>query len=411
MAIANHLFLDKKLDKSKHIIATFYIESKLPLDQAANIVAGESSVGTWTEIKTLRPETFNRLSAKVIKLNKKNKIAEIAYPLILFEPGNIAQLLSCVAGNIFSLKIIKNIRLLDLDFSERYLDTFKGPAFGLTGVRKLFKATERPLIGCIMKPKIGLSWKEHARLAYEVFKNGVDLVKDDENLTDLSFNNFKKRVSETIKLARRAEKETGRKKLCAFNVSAPADKMMARAQYIKSAGGHCAMVDIITVGFSGLQALRNRNFGLILHGHRAMHSALTRYSRHGISIIVITKLARLSGIDQLHTGTVVGKMEGDRNDVVKLNNFLKKKWGKIKTVMPIASGGLYPGLIPSLYRIIGHDMIMNFGGGIHGHPQGSGAGAQAVKQALEATIKNVSLVKYGHNHLPLAQAIKKWGIL
>jgi len=173
----------------------------------------------------------------------------------------------------------------------------------LTGIK------ERPLIGSIIKPKMGLSAKEHAKVAYDCFMGGADLVKDDENLTSQSFNKFEDRVKETMKLANRAEGETRAKKICAFNVTAETSEMIKRAKFIKRKSGYCAMVDIMTLGFGAVQSLRNADLGLIIHGHRAMHSAMTRNPYHGISMLVIAKLARLAGIDQLHTGTVVGKME------------------------------------------------------------------------------------------------------
>ncbi|MBU0706774.1 ribulose-bisphosphate carboxylase large subunit [Patescibacteria group bacterium] len=405
----NYLHLGRSVKKSEHIIATFFIGSQMEINKAAQVVAGESSIGTWTDIKTLSKATFKKLSAKVIQADRRTRIVKIAYPLALFEPSNIAQLLSDVAGNIFSMKAIPNLRLIDLEFPDKYINSFLGPAFGADGVRHKLKVYKRPLIGAIMKPKLGLSWKQHAHFAYLAFKGGVDLVKDDENLTDQTFNPFDKRVRETVKLARKAEQETGQKKLCAFNISASANEMIKRAEFVKKAGGHCAMVDIMTVGFSGLQALRQARLGLILHGHRAMHSTMTRNPKHGISMTVIAKLARLAGIDQLHTGTVVGKMEGTARETNDINKFLSCKWGRIKPVMPIASGGLHPGLVPQLYKVIGPNVIINFGGGLHGHPKGTYQGAQAAFQAVEAVTKRIPLKKHAKSNIALAEAIIKWG--
>ncbi|MDD5567496.1 MAG: ribulose-bisphosphate carboxylase large subunit [Patescibacteria group bacterium] len=405
---SNYLALNRRLDLKSHLVATFRIESKLPLKEIAQIVAGESSIGTWTEVGTLSESVFKRLSAKVIGLNTKKNLARIAYPIELFEPGNIPQLLSSVAGNIFSMKVVSKLRLVDLDLPLVYINSFAGPAFGIAGVRRKIKIPGRPLIGAIMKPKIGLSWRAHARFAYLCFKGGADLVKDDENLTDLKFNPFTNRVRETLRLARWAERETGEMKICAFNITAPADEMIRRAKYIKSQGGNCAMVDIMTIGFSGLQALRQAKLGLILHGHRAMHSAITRDPERGISMLVIAKLARLAGIDQLHTGTVVGKMAGSVEETVAINSFLKKPWGRIKKVMPIASGGLHPGLIARLYKITGPDVIVNFGGGIHGHPNGTLAGAQAVKEAVLAAVKGTPINKQAEDSPVLKAALKHW---
>ncbi|HNV97380.1 MAG TPA: type III ribulose-bisphosphate carboxylase [bacterium] len=378
------------------IIATYRIESKLSLEKAAVEVAAESSIGTWTKLSTLNQKTFNRLAPQIFYIDKKKKIVHIAYPIEDFELGSIPQLLSALAGNIFSMKIIDNLRLEDLSLSTKYINSFQGPYYGINGVRKLMNIYERPLIGSIIKPKVGLNSKQHAKLAYDVWISGVDVVKDDENLTDMSFNKFKDRVIEVMKLKNKAEKETGQKKIHVFNITAPMDIMLERAKFVKSHGGKCIMVDLVSVGLDNVQVLRRANLGLIIHGHRAGHSMFTRNPRHGMSMLVIAKLARLSGIDQLHTGTVVGKMDGSAEEVMKINKSLKEdfginkvlreNWAKIKPTFPIASGGLYPGLTKKLIDILGTDLIINYGGGIHGHPNGSSAGAKACYQSVELAI-------------------------
>jgi len=419
MSNFSYLHLGEEIDKTKNIIATFRIESDLPIPDAASEIAAESSIGTWTDVKTMNSEVFANLSAKVFEIIKivgeevaagaNAGIVKIAYPLALFELGNIPQLLSSVAGNIFSMKKINKLRLEDLEFPEKYVRGFSGPAFGIDGIREMTGIKDRPLIGSIIKPKMGLSAKEHAEVVYECFSGGADLVKDDENLTDQSFNRFNARVKETLKLAKKAAKETGQKNICAFNATAETEEVLKRAKFIKKSGGNCAMADIITLGFGALQTLRNADLGLIIHGHRAMHSAFTRNPEHGISMLVVAKLARLAGVDQLHTGTVVGKMEGGRSDVLEINNFLKSDWYGLKPVLPIASGGLHPALVPELVKILGKDLIINFGGGIHGHPDGTLAGARAASQAVEAAMKNIPLEKYAESHEELKNAIEKWG--
>jgi len=429
MSNLSYLHLGSDIDKTKHIIATFRIESDLPLPEAASEIAAESSIGTWTKVGTLSEETYKKLGAKVFWLVKvvgeevargaNAGMIKIAYPLELFEMGNIPQLLSSVAGNIFSMKKINKLRLEDLEFPEEYVKSFNGPAFGISGIRKIAGVKERPLVGSIIKPKMGLSASEHAKAAYECFRGGVDLVKDDENLTNQRFNQFNQRVKETLSLADKAQRESGLfqdiekglggKKICAFNVTAETKEMLKRAKFIKKMGGVCAMADIVTLGFGALQSLRNADLGLIIHGHRAMHSAFTRDRYHGISMIVVAKLARLAGVDQLHTGTVVGKMEGGEEDILAINKFLKSDWYGLKPVLPIASGGLHPALVPELVKIIGKDVIINFGGGIHGHPDGTMAGAWAARQAINAAMQNVSLDKYAESHKELKKALEKWG--
>jgi len=383
------------------------------LREAAGEIAAESSIGTWTELKTLKKSTVKKLGARVFHIDPIKKIIKIAYPLDDFELGSIPQLLSAVAGNIFSIKMVTHLRLEDIDFPKKYIDKFQGPAFGIEGIRKHLKIYNRPLIGSIIKPKVGLSAKEHAQLAYTIWKNGVDVVKDDENLTDMTFNHFTARVTEVLKMQKKVEKETGQKKMAILNVTARPDIMLQRAKFIKKMGGKCAMIDIVSTGLDNVHWLRDQNLGLILHGHRAGHSMFTRMKHHGMSMLVEAKLARLAGIDQLHTGTVVGKMEGSAREVIDINKTIESitgKWHHIKPVMPIASGGLYPSLIPSLVKILGQDLIINFGGGLHGHPKGSAAGARACVQATEAAMKGVTLREYAKDHKELKEALQYWQI-
>jgi len=184
--------------------------------------------------------------------------------------------------------------------------------------------------------------------------------------------------------------------------------MMKRANAVRDAQANCLMMDVLTAGFSGVQGIRNRNYGLMIHGHRAMHAAFTRSHQYGMSMLVIAKLSRLAGVDSLHTGTVVGKMEGGKEEVVAINDFLLSDWYGLKTVLPTASGGLHPGHVPDLVRILGNDMLLNFGGGIHGHPDGPAAGARAVTQALEATLAGKTLEEASPDNPELAKAIEKW---
>ncbi|MFA6524885.1 MAG: type III ribulose-bisphosphate carboxylase [Patescibacteria group bacterium] len=394
--------------KKTELVASFYMDTNVDFNDAAGGVAAESSIGTWTDLATLSKATFTKLSAKAYDIDKKAHTFKVAYPLALFEKGSIPQFLSGVAGNVFSMKIIRNLRLVDVDFPKEYVESFQGPRFGIKGIRRIMGIYDRPILGSILKPKLGLSALQHATLSYQVFIGGIDLVKDDENLTDLSFSRFDQRVRLTLKMRDKAEKETGCKKLCVFNVTAQPDEMIKRAQLVKSLGGEVVMIDMVSVGLDNVQMLRKRDLGLIIHGHRAGHSMFTKNQKHGMSMLVLSKLARLAGIDQLHTGTVVGKMEGGKSDVVEIDDFLRSKWFNIKSTFPIASGGLYPNLIPSLYKIFGKDVILNFGGGIHGHPEGTFAGATAVKQALDATLAGIDLDEYAKDHGELAVALRHW---
>lgn len=385
-----------------NLVCLFRVEpNRISIRKAAEMIAAESSTGTWTQV----PKEKKKLRAKVI--NIKGNYVKVSYSQELFEPGNIPQILSSIAGNVFGMKAIRSLKLEDVKWPSKLMKSFSGPKFGIKGVRRLLKIPKRPLVGSIIKPKIGLNEKEHAKRAYQTWIGGIDIVKDDENLSSLSFNRFEKRIIETLKMRDKAQKQTGEKKIYMPNVTAETNEMLKRAKFVKRQGGEYIMVDIITTGWSALQTLRNVNLNLVIHAHRAGHAILTR-GDYGISMKVIAEISRLIGVDQLHTGTIFGKMEGSNKEVADIDNFLRSKWDRIKTVFPVASGGLHPNHVPKLVKTLGKDIIIQAGGGVHGHPLGSTAGAKAMRQAVEATMKNISLKEYAKKNKELKLALNKW---
>lgn len=402
------------------LIAKYYFEPcGVSATKATRQIMAESSIGTWTDIQTLTAKMRKHLGPRTVQYSKKTKTLQIAYPLNLFELGNVPQLLSALAGNIFGMKIINNLRLVDIKLPKNYVKSFRGPRFGFKGVRKILGIKKRPLLGTIIKPKVGLRPKEFAAVAYEAYSGGLDFVKDDENLTSLKFCKFEDRVVKTLETVDRIKEEQGRTVLYAANVTAPSRLMIKRADFVRAHGGKCIMLDILTAGFSALQELRAQNYKMVIHAHRAGHAAVTRSRRHGISMYMIAKLARLIGVDQLHIGTAVGKMEGSKQDVMLIKDviqrqhvaagvYLSQDWYGLRPVFAVASGGLYPSLVPEVVKIMGNDIVIQAGGGVHGHPDGTGAGARAMRQALDATLSCTPLNKYARTHNELKEALKKW---
>ncbi len=390
------------------IICTFRIETHDPqqsMQWAAGGVAAESSIGTWTELTTEKPY-MKDLAATVF--DRKDHIARIAYPIDLFEPGNLPNIMSSVAGNVFGLGDLKYLRLLDIHFPKKLVQSFPGPAFGISGIRQTVRVPKRPLVGTIIKPKLGLRTKDHAAVAYAAWVGGCDVVKDDENLASQVFNPFEDRVLTTLEQRDRAEEETGNQKVYLINVTAETKEMLRRAEFIEDHGGRVAMIDILTCGFSAVATLRKQGFKLILHGHRAMHAAFTKLPEHGIAMPVIAMASRLLGIDQLHVGTAVGKMSEEREEVeTNIHKCTQPLYG-INPTLPVASGGLHPRLVPALIDIFGTDFVIQAGGGIHGHPRGTRIGAQAMRQAVDATLGGQSLEEYAKSHKPLAEALQHW---
>lgn len=401
--------LRKGYKAREEVVASFYVEPARgeKFSEVLESIAKESSIGTWTSLRTITKQA-ETLAPKIFYWNEKKHLAKIAYPQALFEKGSVVQILSSLGGNIYGMKGVKNLRWLDVEMPESFCNKFKGPAFGAKRVRKHFGVKHRPLLGTIVKPKVGLTAKQHAKVAYNAWLGGCDIVKDDENLTDMSFNRFERRVRETLKMKEKAEKETGEVKAYMPNISAPADEMLKRAKLVKKLGGSYIMIDIIACGFSALQYIRNQDLEMIIHAHRAGHATFTRNPKHGISMLVVAKLARLAGVDQLHIGTAVGKMHGSKEEVLPIHRALSERMAKLKTVVSVCSGGLHPGHVPALLKIFGKSIIIQAGGGIHGHKLGTIAGAKAMRQAIDACIQDVSLKEYAKTHRELAIALKQW---
>ncbi|MCX6695144.1 MAG: type III ribulose-bisphosphate carboxylase [Candidatus Altiarchaeota archaeon] len=405
------------------LVCLFYLEPSegSTFEKAAEQVTAESSIGTWTDVSTMNPNIRERLQPHIFLLDEKQGLARVAYPLDLFELDNIPQILSSIAGNIYGMKAIDNLRLLDFTLPEKIVRSFEGPSFGIKGIRKLLSVRDRPLVGTIIKPKVGLPTEDHARVAFESWVGGCDIVKDDENLTNQEFNPFEERVLKTLRMRDRAEKESGERKVYMPNVTAETEEMISRMEFVKNEGGEYVMIDVITLGFGALQTAVKyaKDLGLVVHAHRAMHAALTRNKKHGITMLALAKLYRLIGTDQLHVGTAVGKMEGPANEVVSIRdeitlddvpeygNRLKQEWYGLKTVFPVCSGGLHAGHIPELMEIMGEDIIIQAGGGVHGHPDGTLAGAQSLRQAVDAVMKDVSLEEYARSHVELSRVLEK----
>jgi len=403
--------------ESTDLICLFRIEpNKISIKKAAATVALESSVGTWTDVH--EKKYVQKLAAKVFSI--KGNMIKVAYPQELFEKGNAPNILSSIAGNIFGMKAVKNLRLEDIKIPKEILKSFKGPKYGIQGIRKIMKIKDRPLVGTIVKPKLGLKTKDHADIAYEAWVGGCDLVKDDENLSSQKFNIFEERLARTLEKSNKAEEQTGEKKAYLVNVTAETKEMMMRAQLAEDLGCKYVMIDIVTAGFSALQTLREANFKMAIHAHRAMHAAFTRNEKHGISMMVLADLARLIGVDQLHIGTVVGKLQGTLKEVSEISEEIEKKkvketknrlaqdWQNIKPTLSVSSGGLHPGHIPYLIKHLGKDLVIQMGGGINGHPKGTLRGAIAARQAVDAVMRGENLKKFCKKHIELKEALEYW---
>ncbi len=399
------------IPKDTDLLAVFRITPQDGVDpvEAAAAVAGESSTATWTVVWTDRLTACDVYRAKAYRLDPVPNtpgqyFAYIAYDLDLFEEGSIANLTASIIGNVFGFKALRALRLEDMRIPVAYLKTFQGPATGIVVERERLDKYGRPLLGATVKPKLGLSGRNYGRVVYEALRGGLDFTKDDENINSQPFMRWRERFLCCMEAVNRASAATGEVKGHYLNVTAATmEDMYERAEFAKELGSVIVMIDLV-VGYTAIQSMAKwaRKNDMILHLHRAGNSTYARQKNHGISFRVICKWMRMAGVDHLHAGTVVGKLEGDPLAVrgfydtlreprlpARLENglFFEQDWASLRMVMPVASGGIHAGQTHQLLHYLGEDVILQFGGGTIGHPQGIQAGATANRVAVEAMIQ------------------------
>jgi ribulose-bisphosphate carboxylase large chain len=394
--------------------------------EAAAAVAGESSTATWTVVWTDRLTACDSYRAKAYKVEPVPNapgqyFAYVAYDIILFEEGSIANMTASL------------IRI-----PVAYVKTFKGPPTGLVVERERLDKFGRPLLGATTKPKLGLSSRNYGRVVYEGLKGGLDFMKDDENINSQPFMHWRDRFLYVMDAVNKASAATGEVKGSYLNVTAATmEDMYERAEFAKQLGSVIVMIDLV-IGYTAIQSMSNwaRRNDMILHLHRAGHGTYTRQKNHGVSFRVIAKWMRLAGVDHIHAGTAVGKLEGDPLTVQGYYNvcregynkvdlprgiYFDQDWADLKKVMPVASGGIHAGQMHQLLDLFGDDVVLQFGGGTIGHPAGIQAGAVANRVALEAMVKARNegrdirnegpeiLRRAAKSCTPLQQALDTWG--
>jgi ribulose-bisphosphate carboxylase large chain len=430
--------------KDTDLIALFRVTPQDGVDpvEAAAAVAGESSTATWTVVWTDRLTACEKYRAKCYKVEPVpnapgSYFAYIAYDLDLFEPGSIANLSASIIGNVFGFKPLKALRLEDMRFPIAYVKTFQGPATGIVVERERLDKFGRPLLGATVKPKLGLSGRNYGRVVYEALKGGLDFTKDDENINSQPFMHWRDRFLCCMEAVNKAQAATGEVKGTYLNVTAGTmEDMYERAELARDLGSCIVMIDLV-IGYTAIQSMARwaRRNDMILHLHRAGHGTYTRQKQHGISFRVIAKWMRLAGVDHIHAGTVVGKLEGEPNTVqgfydvcredhnpqrLERGIFFDQHWASLNKLMPVASGGIHAGQMHQLLSLLGEDVVLQFGGGTIGHPAGIHAGATANRVALEAMVlarnegrdilaEGPGILREAAAHcLPLRQALDIW---
>lgn len=345
----NYTNLKAKPKAVKNLIVTFEIDSKRQLKDIGREICELASFGEINKFseKEINKMKFGKLAPIFFDVNKKKKQISIAYPIALFEKNSITHLLSVLVGSLMKVAKTKRILIVDAKIPQVYIKTFQGPYYGVTGIRSLLGIYERAITGCTVKNQFAMTLNQSVDEIKKLWYKGVDVIREDERLADLSHNKFYARVRAILKAQSEVEKETGSKKLYVFNVTGTPDQIFQRSDYIKKMGGYAVMVNVVATGMDNIQMLRKSNLGVVIYAHEGFSGMLTYADHVKISAGVYLQLLRLSGCDFLDFGelTRYGSLRAPyRKKVIddimfkglELDN-LSKKFSNHHEVMPVFS--------------------------------------------------------------------------
>jgi 2,3-diketo-5-methylthiopentyl-1-phosphate enolase len=413
------------IDLDRFIVSTYYLETDASSDvlSIAREMAVGQTTGTWVPVPEETEEIRRKHVGRVVgvyegphyereippNLEKRHFIVQIAIPCINLEP-QIPMLLSTIAGN--DISITYRVKLLDIRLPESFVDTFKGPKFGISGIRKALNVPERPLIVNMIKPCIGIEPRVGAELFYKAAVGGVDVVKDDEVLANTSFSPITARVKAYMEKEKQAFEETGEQTLYAVNITDEVDRVKENAYQVIEAGGNCLMLNYLPTGISALRMLaEDPSIQIPILVHLDLSCSFFGSPNSGISApLVLGKLPRLAGGDMVVYPSPYGKFLFLRESHLRIAHLLRAPFYQIRPTFPAPSGGVHAGNLSPVIRDLGYDCMVGVGGGIHGHKLGATAGAKSVRQAIDAMMDNIPLEEAAKRHKELAVAIDSWGL-
>jgi ribulose-bisphosphate carboxylase large chain len=420
--------MEAGLEVSDRIQATYWMETPYAVEQAADVVGGEQSSGTFVQVPGETADLKERFRARIEEIKPLESVdkpslpgsaepsngtyqrAEVRFSFSIENMGtNLPTLIATVAGNLFELRDVSGLKLIDIDLPDVFKDAYPGPQFGITGTRELAGVYDRPIIGTIVKPSVGLTPEATASLVADLAGADIDFVKDDELMGNPPHSPIKDRVSVVMEVINKAADRTGKKVMFAFNITDELDEMLRHHDLIKAAGGTCVMVSLNSIGPVALAHLR-KHCELPIHGHRNGWGMYTRSPHLGIGFRAYQKIWRLAGVDHIHVNGLQNKFwEPDDSVVQSIESCLEPFLGGY-SVMPVISSGQTGLQAPETYqRIKSVDVMFLAGGGIMAHPGGPPAGNTALRQCWEAAVKGIPLSEYAKDHVELAQSIEKFG--
>ena len=409
------------------VVATYVIETSLPLQHAAEVLAGEQSTGTFVRVERESDDLRARFAAQVVGIEelpltgasplpgavgdpalRRRARLRLRFPLDNFGPS-LPNLLAAVAGNLFEIKELAAIRLVDLELPQAFAERYPGPAFGVEGTRRLVGRPEGAMIGTIVKPSIGLAPAELAEVVAELAESGIDFIKDDELQGNGPSAPLAERVAAVMPVLERYADRTGRKPMYAFNITDDIGRLEANHDLVVAAGGTCVMACINLIGVPGLEFLRSHS-SVPIHGHRAMFGSFGRSEQVGIGFRAWQKLARLAGADHLHTNGISNKFYETDEQVLDSIAAVREPLLGLTPTLPVLSSGQWGGLAHATYAAVGTtDLLVLAGGGIHGHPDGAAAGVGSMRDAWASAARGESIEDAYESSTALRRAAELFG--
>ena len=415
------------IDPSR-IEADYLIETAFDPMQAAEIMAGEQSSGTFVPVPGETPELKERSAARVERLEVLGAVTEptlpgsgqpksgsglrqqarvtLSWPIANLGPS-LPNLIATIAGNLFELKPFSGLRLVDLRLPHAFAEKYDGPQFGMAGTRRLSGVEGRPLIGTIIKPSVGLTAEDTATLVGKLCAGGIDFIKDDELQADGPACSFKDRVRAVMAVVNEYADKTGKKPMVAFNLTGDMDDMKRHHDIVLAHGGTCIMASLMAVGMTGMIELR-RHSQLPIHAHRCGWGALTREPLLGWSYPAWSKLWRLAGADHMHVNGLDNKFtEADDSVIASATSLNEPLFDQapMRAVPVFSSGQTIRQAAGTLKAVGTPDLIVTAGGGVVAHPDGISAGVTAMCDAWDAAMAGVDLESYAKDHPALAAAL------
>jgi 2,3-diketo-5-methylthiopentyl-1-phosphate enolase len=416
------LALPDGVDYDDYVIGTYLVSysAALPIPVIAPMLAVEQSTGTWVPVPGETLDVRCQHIAKVIgvyevpdyestvppNLQTRQWLVQMAYPEVNIGE-QIPMLLTTVVGNI---SMGGDIKLVDIRLPRKYVAGFKGPKFGIEGIRKILGVEKRPLLNNMVKPCTGYRLKVGAELFRKAALGGCDIIKDDELIADASFNSVVGRVKRYMQIEKQVYEEKGEHTLYTVNITDKIPKVFENAKRAVELGCNALMVNYLAVGFPVMQALADDPaINVPILAHMDVAGALYMSPWHGLSShLVLGKLPRLAGADIVVIPAPYGKAPVIDYKFRNVARNLSFPLYHLKRTFPMASGGITPSMVPQVMAALGNDIVIGSGGGIHAHPRGPVAGGKAFRQAIDAAMGGIALSEYAKDHEELALALKQW---